>query len=96
MEMRAAAPPPTPLKMATICGIAVILTRGPPARRQPPRRPWPPGSRTRLAVGPHLGIGEGHAHGATAAATAASRLPFGRTSVSSPLRARMNPMAASR
>ena len=26
MEIRAAAPPPTPLKMATIWGIAVILT----------------------------------------------------------------------
>ena len=26
METRAAAPPPTPLKMATIWGIAVILT----------------------------------------------------------------------
>ena len=26
IEMRAAAPPPTPLKMATICGIAVIFT----------------------------------------------------------------------
>ncbi len=26
MEMSAAAPPPTPLKMATIWGIAVILT----------------------------------------------------------------------
>ena len=25
--MRAAAPPPTPLKSATICGIAVIFTR---------------------------------------------------------------------
>ena len=27
MEMRAAAPPPTPLKMATIWGMAVIFTR---------------------------------------------------------------------
>ena len=27
MDTSAAAPPPTPLKMATICGIAVILTR---------------------------------------------------------------------
>ena len=27
MEIRAAAPPPTPLKMATSCGIAVILTK---------------------------------------------------------------------
>ncbi len=27
MEMRAAAPPPTPLKMATIWGIAVIFTK---------------------------------------------------------------------
>ena len=27
MEMSAAAPPPTPLKMATSCGIAVIFTK---------------------------------------------------------------------
>jgi hypothetical protein len=35
--MSAAAPPPTPLKSATICGIAVILTlRAPTAPRPPP------------------------------------------------------------
>ncbi len=27
MEIRAAAPPPTPLKMATSCGMAVIFTK---------------------------------------------------------------------
>ena len=35
--MSAAAPPPTPLKSATICGIAVIRTfRAPTAPRPPP------------------------------------------------------------
>ncbi len=38
IEIRAAAPPPTPLNSATICGIAVIFTRRAATAPKPPPR----------------------------------------------------------
>ena len=64
MEMSAAAPPPTPLKMATICGIAVILTRRAAGTAiDAPDHHGHQGQDQVEGVGPDDGVGEGEAHG---------------------------------
>ncbi len=97
MEMSAAAPPPTPLKMATICGIAVILTR----RAAGTAIDAPTAMATRVSARLRLcartaGSAKVNAT-ARVAAAAPSRLPL-RACLGelSPLRATMKPMAASR
>ena len=97
MEIRAAAPPPTPLKMATIWGMAVIFTMRAAGTAIAAPRTMATRVRIRFSgVGPHLWVGEGDPDRHDAAA-AAERLPL-RACLGelSPFRARMKPMAASR
>ncbi len=97
MEIRAAAPPPTPLKMATIWGMAVIFTRR--AAGTAMAAPMTMATRVSTRFLPEwrtAGSGEGEAHGHGGRGRAEQvpcRACLGELR---PLRARMKPMMATR
>ena len=99
MEMSAAAPPPTPLKMATSCGMAVIFTSRATGTAMAAPTTMATMARIRLVVwclNSASGL-KNVATTATTAAAAASRFPL-RACLGelSPLRAMMKATAASR
>ncbi len=96
-DTRAAAPPPTPLKMATICGIAVILTRR--AAGTPTTAPMAMATMMsrRLRVWEYTWGSEKVHATATSMPAAPTRFPSrARLGELRPLRARMNPTMATR
>ena len=84
MEIRAAAPPPTPLKMATSCGMAVIFTKRATGHRDGRTDDHGhDGQHQVLARVPERGLGEGEAHGQDGRRGAHEIAPAGRTWASS-------------
>ncbi len=97
IEISAAAPPPTPLKMATIWGIAVILTRRAAGTAMAAPMAMATRVSARLRVWARTDGWAKVKPTASAAAAAASRLPLRACRGElSPLRATMKPMAAIR
>ena len=96
-DTSAAAPPPTPLKMATICGIAVIFTSR--AAGTPMTAPMAMATMMsrRLRVWEYTSGREKVHPTATSMPVAPTRLPSrARLGELRPLRARMNPTMATR
>ncbi len=97
MDTSAAAPPPTPLKMATICGIAVIFTLRAAGTAMAAPMIMATMARMRFLPLPRRPGLEKVKAMATVAAPAPTRLPLRACRGElSPFRAMMNPMAHSR